>query len=503
MGEALAAAGFRAVGPLLPGHGTTPEDLYITTGADLLRAAETALLSLRGARRIFLCGLSAGALLAVHLAARSWSHEGLPDFSAIALLAPAIEFRGSSWIFANVFGRLPALPFILGKGGRDIAAGEADEREKVDGFLRRHPPPLGGRAARALAGRREPRAARPRACAPPPRRARSHGRARLLAQALAHARVHAGGGPAVPAQRPRASAGRRVGRGLPRGGHVLPGSRLMARYLLAIDQGTTGTTVAHPRPAALRSRRRRTSSSGRSSPGRAGSSTISTTSGPDAEAIGSRAAAGGGEARRSAAIGITNQRETTLLWDRHSGRPIHNAIVWQDRRTADLLRRLQRRRARSVDPGEDGPGARPVLLRDEAGLAAGARPGRAARAENGDLAFGTIDSCAALAAHRRRGARDRRDERFPHAADRSERRAWDPTSCSRSSASPGRRCRRSVRPPECSVPPKECAGCRTAFPSPGDRRRARAARRPRRAARDPSAACGKRSSRRSRAPRRR
>ena len=134
VGEALAAAGFRAVGPLLPGHGTTPEDLYVTTRADLLRAAESALLSLHGARRIFLCGLSAGALLAIHLAARSFSREGLPDFSALALLAPAIEFTGSTWIFANVFGRLPALPFILSKGGRDIAAaGEADEREKVDG----------------------------------------------------------------------------------------------------------------------------------------------------------------------------------------------------------------------------------------------------------------------------------------------------------------------------------------------------------------------------------
>lgn len=133
LGEALAAAGFRAAGPLLPGHGTTPEDLYTTTSGDLLRAAETALLSLGGARRIFLCGLSAGALLSIHLAARPWIKEGLPDFSAIALLAPAIEFAGSTWLFANVLGRLPALPFILSKGGRDLAACGADEREKADG----------------------------------------------------------------------------------------------------------------------------------------------------------------------------------------------------------------------------------------------------------------------------------------------------------------------------------------------------------------------------------
>ncbi|MEY8842916.1 FGGY family carbohydrate kinase, partial [Cribrihabitans sp. XS_ASV171] len=42
-----------------------------------------------------------------------------------------------------------------------------------------------------------------------------------------------------------------------------------------------------------------------------------------------------------AAIGITNQRETTLVWDRKTGRPIHNAIVWQDRRTSDLCRTLR------------------------------------------------------------------------------------------------------------------------------------------------------------------
>src|SRR2546430_7868858 len=43
-----------------------------------------------------------------------------------------------------------------------------------------------------------------------------------------------------------------------------------------------------------------------------------------------------------AAIGITNQRETTILWDRKTGKPIHNAIVWQDRRTAKLCDQLKR-----------------------------------------------------------------------------------------------------------------------------------------------------------------
>ena len=132
VGEALAGAGFRALGPVLPGHGTTPVDLYGVTRGDVIRAAESALLSLRGARRIFLCGLSMGSLLVIHLAARSWADKGLPDFSAIALLAPAIEFAGGTWLFANVIGRLPALRVLLGKGARDIR-GQPDDREKVSG----------------------------------------------------------------------------------------------------------------------------------------------------------------------------------------------------------------------------------------------------------------------------------------------------------------------------------------------------------------------------------
>src|SRR6267143_2107413 len=105
VGEALGAAGFRPAGPLLPGPGTTPEDLDTTTRADLIQAAETALLSLEGARRIFLCGLSVGGLLAIHLAARPWVREGLPDFSALALLAPAIEFAGKSGSPSRTQGR--------------------------------------------------------------------------------------------------------------------------------------------------------------------------------------------------------------------------------------------------------------------------------------------------------------------------------------------------------------------------------------------------------------
>ena len=90
------------------------------------------------------------------------------------------------------------------------------------------------------------------------------------------------------------------------------------------------------------------------------------------------------------AIGITNQRETTIVWDRQSGQPIHNAIVWQDRRTADLCSRLkvdekliQERTGLVVDPYFSGTKIAGLL--DEI-------PGARTRAERGELAFGTVDT---------------------------------------------------------------------------------------------------------------
>jgi glycerol kinase len=93
-----------------------------------------------------------------------------------------------------------------------------------------------------------------------------------------------------------------------------------------------------------------------------------------------------------AAIGITNQRETTIVWDRRTGKPIHNAIVWQDRRTAGECDRLK---AEGYEP----------LVRARTGLVLDAYfsgtklawlidhvPGARSRAEAGELAFGTVDS---------------------------------------------------------------------------------------------------------------
>ena len=100
---------------------------------------------------------------------------------------------------------------------------------------------------------------------------------------------------------------------------------------------------------------------------------------------------GGVAARDIAGIGITNQRETVLLWDRATGEPIHRAIVWQDRRTADLCAELRR------DEVEDEVQARTGLLLDpyfsatKIGWLLDNVAGARARAERGELAFGTID----------------------------------------------------------------------------------------------------------------
>lgn len=93
-----------------------------------------------------------------------------------------------------------------------------------------------------------------------------------------------------------------------------------------------------------------------------------------------------------AAVGITNQRETTIVWDRHTGRPVYNAIVWQCRRTADIVEELVR----------DGFGDR---IREKTGLIPDPYfsatklkwildnvPGARERAEAGNLLFGTVDS---------------------------------------------------------------------------------------------------------------
>src|ERR1700733_11620036 len=96
--------------------------------------------------------------------------------------------------------------------------------------------------------------------------------------------------------------------------------------------------------------------------------------------------------RDLAGLGITNQRETTLMWDRETGKPVYNAIVWQDRRGAPLCKKL------ADDGAEDTIRQKTGLLIDPyfsatkiAWILENVRGARE-RAERGKLAFGTVDS---------------------------------------------------------------------------------------------------------------
>lgn len=98
------------------------------------------------------------------------------------------------------------------------------------------------------------------------------------------------------------------------------------------------------------------------------------------------------DSRQVIALGLTNQRETTVVWDRYTGRPVHRAIVWQDVRTADIVKTI----AREMDPAE-------ITARTGLPLStyfSGPRlrwlfehiPDLRARAQRGDVLFGTIDT---------------------------------------------------------------------------------------------------------------
>lgn len=98
------------------------------------------------------------------------------------------------------------------------------------------------------------------------------------------------------------------------------------------------------------------------------------------------------DAHKISALGITNQRETTVIWDKQTGKPIHNAIVWQDRRTADFIEELKKAGHADLFQAKTGlvldayfSGSKVRWLLDHI---EGARE----RAEAGELAFGTIDS---------------------------------------------------------------------------------------------------------------
>ena len=166
----------------------------------------------------------------------------------------------------------------------------------------------------------------------------------------------------------------------------------MGKFICAIDQGTTGTTVVilddelnvraraneefeqiYPKPSWVEH-----------DPEAIWAATTAAIANAEAQA--------GISADEIKAVGITNQRETTVIWDRATGQPIHNAIVWQDRRTRGVIQQL-------VDDGRE------PWVKERTGLIldpyfAGTKvqwildhvDGARRRAERGELAFGTIDT---------------------------------------------------------------------------------------------------------------
>ncbi len=163
-------------------------------------------------------------------------------------------------------------------------------------------------------------------------------------------------------------------------------------HLLAIDQGTTSTraivfdTALTPRAIAQQEFRQIYPGSGlvEHDPEDIWSTTVATVR----EAM---AKAGAG-ASDLAAIGITNQRETTIIWDRASGRPIHNAIVWQDRRSADACAALRRQGVEASIAQRTGLLLDPYFSATKIAWLLDHVDGARTAAEQGRLAFGTVDS---------------------------------------------------------------------------------------------------------------
>ncbi|MEQ1569999.1 MAG: glycerol kinase GlpK [Myxococcota bacterium] len=166
----------------------------------------------------------------------------------------------------------------------------------------------------------------------------------------------------------------------------------MADLVLAIDQGTTGTTalVVNERLEVV-ARANVEFPNYYPSPGEVehDADEIWASVG---RAVQSALAAAGATPDRIAAIGVTNQRETSLFWDRATGRPIHRALVWQDRRTASRCRGLTEAGHEALFRQRTGLVLDPYFSGTKAEWLLDHVPGARARAEAGELAFGTIDS---------------------------------------------------------------------------------------------------------------
>jgi glycerol kinase len=164
------------------------------------------------------------------------------------------------------------------------------------------------------------------------------------------------------------------------------------RYILALDQGTTSSrAIVFDRAGALVSVAQKEFPQYYPQPGWVEHDPMeiwSSQSSTAAEAI-ARANLSSGDI---AAVGITNQRETTLVWDRDTGRPVCNAIVWQDRRTADFCAQLKRDGIEPLVAEKTGLRLDPYFSATKLRWILENIPGVRAQAEAGKLLFGTVDT---------------------------------------------------------------------------------------------------------------
>jgi glycerol kinase len=166
----------------------------------------------------------------------------------------------------------------------------------------------------------------------------------------------------------------------------------VADFLLAIDQGTTSTrailfdAALAPVATAQQEFRQIYPAPGlvEHCPEEIWSSVVATVRAAMAKA--------GAPARDIAAIGITNQRETTIVWDRATGRPIHNAIVWQDRRTADMCAALRQAGHERMITERTGLLLDPYFSATKIAWLLDHVDGAREAARAGRLAFGTVDT---------------------------------------------------------------------------------------------------------------
>ncbi len=163
-------------------------------------------------------------------------------------------------------------------------------------------------------------------------------------------------------------------------------------YVMGIDQGTTGTTVVIiDKRLAIRSKVNLEFRQIFPKPGWV-EHDLEDIWGSVHQAVARALREAGLRGNDIAAIGITNQRETVALWDRMSGRPMHNAIVWQDRRTSDECARLKADGKEATIRERTGLVIDPYFSATKMGWLLENVRGSREKGEQGKLAFGTIDS---------------------------------------------------------------------------------------------------------------